>query len=131
MSDNVRAFVLRELDLPPDWKQIEEQRIPDVIERETVIVKHSRIEKLPSAPIGHLSHEVILAVFIPNRDLARAESRLDAAVLELISAIDGHPSINWREAEKVVTPRNEYPGWELALTVHTARDTDTTTESEA
>lgn len=132
MSDSVRAYVLSELALPSSWRQIEEQRIPEVIDRETVIVKHSRIEKLPEAPIGHLRHEVILAVFIPNRDLSKAENRLDDAVTELLAAIDGHPDINWRDAEKVVTPGNQYPGWELTLSVITQQPTPTLTpESEA
>lgn len=128
----MRAYVLAELDLPADWKQIKEQRIPEVIDRETVIVKHTRIEKLSAAPIGQLRHEVILAVFIPNKDLERAENRLDEAMTELLTAIDGHPKINWRDAEKVVTPGNQYPGWELSLTVITQQSTPTTTpESEA
>lgn len=128
MSVNVRAYVLEELGLPADWRQIEEQRVPEVIDRETVIVKHGRIEKLPEAPIGHLRHEVILAVFVPNRDLAKAEARLDDVVVELLTAIDGHAQINWSEAEKVVTPGNQYPGWEVTMTVITTPET--TTESE-
>ena len=119
MSDSVRAFILEQLALPDEWRQIPEQHVPEVIDRETVVVKHTRIEKLPEAPVGHLRHEVILAVFIPNRDLARAEDRLDEAVLELLQAIDGHAQINWREAEKVVSSGNQYPGWELSLTVIT------------
>lgn len=136
MSDSVRAYVLTELDLPSDWRQIEEQRLPEVIDRETVIVKHTRIERLPDAPIGHLDNEVILAVFVPNRDLARAEDRLDNAIVELLAAIDAHPKIGWREAEKVVTPGQQYPGWELTLRVITEKTTPTPTptpdpESEA
>lgn len=133
MSDNapesVRAYVLAELALPDEWKQISEQRLPDVIDKETVVVKHTRIEKLPAAPIGHLQHEVVIGVFVPNRDIAKAEDRLDKAVGELLAAIDGHSKIGWREAEKVVTPGNRYPGWELTLTVITT--TEPTTESEA
>lgn len=133
MFDNVRAYILGELDLPEGWRQIDEQRVPDVIDRETVIVKHSRVEKLPEAPIGHLRHEAILGVFVPNRDLARAENRLDEAVTELLAVIDGHPQINWSSAEKVVTPGNQYPGWEINLTVITSKTPDPTPtpESEA
>ena len=132
MSDNVREYVLNQLPIPAEWRSIDVQRIPDVIERETVIVKHARIEKLPEAPNGHLRNEVILAVFIPNRDLARAENRLDLAVLDLIGMIDKHPYINWSEAEKVITPNGAYPGWEISLTVNTEATPDTPTpESEA
>lgn len=119
MSDNVRAWLLAELALPEEWRQIEEQRIPEVIDRETVVVKHNRIEPLKQAPRGGLSHEVILAIFIPNRDLARAENRLDDNVVTLLDAISDHSQISFVSAEKVVTPGNQYPGWELTLTVIT------------
>lgn len=118
-DQSVREYVFEQLDLPADWRLIDEQRIPTIIERPTVIVKHDRIEKLPEAPIGALRNSVVLAVFIPNQDLAKAEAALDAAVVELTTAIDGHPSINWSEAQKVVTPTGQYPGWELTLSVIT------------
>lgn len=121
MFDSARTYVLEALDLPQSWKVVEEQRIPAAIERETVIVKHSRVEKLDAAPIGNLQHEVILAVFVPNRDLAKAEARLDKAVTELLGTLDGHQTINWQSAEKVVTPDGQFPGWELSLTVITEK----------
>lgn len=119
MFDNVRGYVLDMLDLPPAWRQVPEQRIPATIDRPTVILKHARVEKLREAPIGQLRHEVILAVFVPNRDLARAEDELDVAITEIIAALDGHPTLNWTEAEKVVTPDGQFPGWEITLTVLT------------
>lgn len=119
MFDNVRGYVLEMLDLPPEWKQVAEQRIPSTIDRPTVVLKHSRVEKLKEAPIGQLRHEVILAVFVPNRDLARAEDELDSAITEIIAALDGHSTLNWTEAEKVVTPDGQFPGWEITLSVLT------------
>lgn len=119
MFDNVRGYVLNMLELPSEWRQIQEQRIPATIERTTVILKHARVEKLREAPIGHLRHEVILAVFVPNRDLARAEDELDVAITEIIASIDGHSTLNWTEAQKIVTPDGQFPGWELTLTVLT------------
>lgn len=119
MFDSARAFVITEIAFPDGWKIIPEQRIPAVIEVETVILKHSRVEKLPEAPIGQLKHEVILAVFVPNRDIALAEDRLDEAITELITKLDGHSQIDWVDAQKVVTPDGQYPGWEITLTVLT------------
>ncbi len=131
MFDNVRAYILTELDLPAAWRKVDEQRIPEVIDRETVVLKHSRVEKLPEAPIGQLRHEVILGIFVPNQDLARAENRLDEAVTELIAEIDGHRHINWRSAEKVIGPGNQYPGWEITLTVNTQKPDPTPAPPES
>ncbi|KKI19665.1 MULTISPECIES: hypothetical protein [unclassified Leucobacter] len=117
MPGNVRDYLLNNLALPDDWKRVDEQRIPQIIERPTVIVKHDRFEKLPEAPIGALRNVVVLAVFIPNQDLAKAEAAMDDAMAELLTALDGHEAINWSEAQKVVTPNGLYPGWELSLSV--------------
>ncbi|WP_024357800.1 hypothetical protein [Leucobacter chironomi] len=123
MFDSARAYVLDEIAVPADWKVVDEQRLPDTITRETVVVKHNRVEKLADAPLGHLSHEIILAVFIPNKDLAKAEARLDASVTEILASIDRHPTIKWTDAQKVVHPNGQYPGWEMTLTVITATPT--------
>lgn len=121
MSANVRAYLLEQLDLPEEWRKIDEQRIPDVIDRPTVIVKHDHVEPLRDAPLGSLSHDLLLAVFIPNRDLARAEKALDDSLVELLTALAGHASISWTEAQKVVTPNGQYPGWEVRLSAITQR----------
>ena len=127
MSDNVRQFIIDELDIPDSWRVIGEQRVPDVITSETVVLKHETIRRLTAAPASQLQHDVILAVFIPNQDLARAEDRLDDAIAELLPQISRHPKIGWNEATKVITPNSQYPGWEVTLTVIT----ENTTESEA
>lgn len=126
MFDNVRAYVLDEIAVPADWRIVPEQRMPAVLERETVIVKHSGVERLPEAPIGHLLHDVVLAVFVPNQDLGRAEDRLDDAITEIMTELDGHRNINWRRATKVVDPTGRYPGWEIELTVPTEKDAPAT-----
>lgn len=119
MFDSVRAQIRDELDLPAEWRVVDEQRLPTVIDRETVVIKHSAVTKLREAPLGHLEHEVILAVFVPNKDIALAEDRLDKAVTALLTALDGHSWLKWTRAEKVVTPDGQYPGWEIELTAIT------------
>lgn len=121
MFVSVRDYILAELTLPVEWRVIEEQRIPAVIDKETVIIKHDRIEPLTEAPLSHLQNDVVLAVFIPNKDLAKAEDRMDQAVLALIEVIDAHELIRWSSAQKVVTPDGQYPGWEISLTVPTKK----------
>ena len=127
MFDSVRDYVIDEITIPAGWRVVPEQRIPPVIDRETVIVKHVGVERLPEAPIGHLRHELVVAVFVPNQDLARAEDRLDQAVTEIMTELDGHPKISWTRATKVVTPDGLYPGWEIEVTVLSQKDAPTPT----
>ncbi|WP_449279627.1 hypothetical protein [Leucobacter sp. GX0328] len=126
MFASARAYVLAEIQVPGTWKVVPEQRLPDVIDRETLVVKHNRVERLAAAPRGNQQHEIILGVFIPNKDLAKAEARLDEAVAEVLAAVDAHPHISWTEAQKVVHPNEQYPGWEMTLTVITATTPDPT-----
>lgn len=120
MSDSVRNYLATELALPPAWTLIPEQRFPDTIARPTVVLQHTRIERLAEAPLGHLRHEVVLTVLDPHTDIAAAEDALDDAVTTLLSAIDGHPTIGWTRSEKVVH-RDTYPAWNITLTVITTR----------
>lgn len=128
MPDSVRAYVIGELVLPDGWKVVDEQRVPDIIASETVVVKHSSFTKLRNAPIGALEHDVILAVFVPNRDLAKAEDRLDKAIVTLMESLDDHPNIGWEEARKVITPNSQFPGWEIDLKVITTKTPATESE---
>lgn len=119
MSDSVRSYIVAELALPTDWKMVAEQRLPNKIERPTVVVKHDRIEPLPEAPIGAYRNHVILGLFIPNQDIAVAEDRLDELVADVLARVERHPRIAWTDAQKVVTPDGQFPGWELSLLVIT------------
>lgn len=123
MFDSARAHLLSILTLPPEWHVIDEQRLPSTLDRVTVIVKHDRVEPLAESPIGHLSHQVVLAVFTPHQDLAKAEDALDRAITEIITDIDGDPTAKWTEAQKVIHPNGLYPGWELTVTVNTQKET--------
>lgn len=120
MSDeSVRHYLAAELALPADWAVIPEQRFPETIAKTTVVLQHTRIEKLPEAPIGHLRHTIELSVIDPRQDIAKAEDALDDALVTLIQSLDGHPAINWTGAEKTMH-RDTYVAWNLTLTVITS-----------
>lgn len=126
-EQSVRAYVVEQLDLPETWSVIPEQRFPETISRTTVVLQHTRIERLPEAPLGHLRHTITLSVLDPRTDIAAAEDALDDAITTLLSAIDAHSTISWLDAEKVVH-REAYPAWNLSLTVITSKPTTETEE---
>jgi hypothetical protein len=123
-AGSVRDLLVEALTFPAGWAVIPEQRIPGTLSQTTVILKHSRIEKLDEAPIGHLRNTVTLTVVDPHTDQSLAENELDDAVLALITSLDGHPWINWSLAEKVAV-RDPYIGWDVTLTVVTQKPTPT------
>lgn len=127
MSDSVRAYLVEQLDLPTEWSVIPEQRFPETIAKPTVVLQHTRIERLPEAPMGNIRHTVVLSVLDPHTDIAAAEDALDDAVTELLSAIDAHSTIAWTEAEKT-THRETFPAWNLTLTVITSKPNPETEE---
>ncbi|WP_157156259.1 hypothetical protein [Diaminobutyricimonas sp. LJ205] len=121
MSDNVRGYVAEELAplLAKGYRVIPEQQLPDVFETPIVVIKHARIEKLPEAPLGHLRNEVVLGLFDPHKDVAKAENALDDEVVELLTVIDKHSRIDWTDARKVMHPNQQYRGWDITLSVIT------------
>lgn len=124
MSDSVRTYLRDQCAplCPSSWVWITAQRIPETISKTTVILKHSRIEKLDAAPIGHLRHTVTLTVADPRTDVDAAEDGLDAAVTELITALDAHNNISWSTAEKVLLTDSNL-AWDITLTTITSRET--------
>ncbi len=126
-DQTVRAYIVAELALPAEWHVIPEQRFPETISRTTVVLQHTRIERLPEAPLGHLRHTVTLTVADPHTDIAAAEDGLDDALTDLLSAIDAHSTIAWTEAEKVVHAER-YVAWNLTLTVITGKPAATEPE---
>jgi hypothetical protein len=121
---SVRDLLVEALEFPAGWVFIPDQRIPGTISATTVILKHSRIEPLPEAPIGTLRNTVTLTVVDPHENQSTAENELDDAVLTLITSLDSHSWINWSLAEKVAV-RDPYIGWDVTLTVITQKPTPT------
>lgn len=114
---SVRSWLQDALAVPSKWVWISEQRIPSTISKTTVITKHSRIQPLDEGSVGQLRHEVLLTVFAPNT--TAAEDALDEAVTLLITELDGNDKIRFAQAEKVVSPNEQYFGWDITLSVIT------------
>lgn len=122
-ATTVRAWLVDQLTpvLPAKWRLIENQRMPETIDRITVVLKHTTIERLPEAPIGQLRHTVILTVVDPHQDAVKAENALDQSVIELVTAIDGLQYVNWTGAAKVAVT-DTYLGWDITLTAITGKE---------
>lgn len=119
---SVRSWLKDELSLPAGWVVIAEQRVPDTIASITVVLKHARIEPRDGS-VGQLRHEVVLSVFAPHQKVGDAEDALDDAVTTLLTEIDAHDRINWTDAAKVVSPNEQYFGWDISLSVLTDPET--------
>lgn len=121
MSDNttVREWLEDALKpvLPSGWRIIPNQRIPETIDRITVVIKHIRIAPLAEAPKGHLSNDVIITVADPHTDQARAEDALDDEVLELVNALQTIAGITWTGADKVLVNTTDNLGWDIACSI--------------
>jgi hypothetical protein len=123
MSDSpesVREYIRAHVTIPEAFRLIPNQTMPQTIDRPTVVVKHLRMEPLAEAPVGHVRNTVILTLADHHETEAIAEEALDTAVVELLTALDGHEAITWTEAEKVSVV-DRYLGWDITLTVITSR----------
>lgn len=121
-SSSLREYVRDELKkhVPAKWRIIPVQRIPDQITDVTVIIKHTRIERLKAAPLGKLENSLVVTIVTPHADIERAEDELDDAVIDLLGALDGHPGLGWSSAEKVSVDE-VYLGWDINMTAITER----------
>lgn len=114
---SVRAMLQATLEpmVPSDWQFIPNQRMPQTIDRVTVVLKHGKITPLPEAPTSHLTHDIVLTVVDPHEDQVTAEDALDQHVVELIAAIQAAPDhIGFEQAEKVMVT-STYLGWDLTI----------------
>jgi hypothetical protein len=114
----VREFLAAQLTtlLPGTWKLIPNQRMPETIDKTTVVVKLTTIEPLAEAPAGTLSNGAVITVADPHQDDVTAENALDDAVLELCTAIDAVPGMTWTKAEKVLVGQS-YLGWDITASI--------------
>lgn len=120
MANTVRAYLKDALDavVPASWVIIAEQRFPATISAPTVVIQHTRIERLQAAPLGSFRNEVVVSVLDPHSDLATAEDSLDDHVVEVLTALVTDSDVQFLDAEK--TMHNEsIPAWNLRLYVNT------------
>lgn len=124
MSVSVRTWLEGQLKpvLPASWRIIPNQRIPETIDRITVMLSFTRIERLPEAPIGSLKNYVTITVADPHQDLVKAENALDDAVNELCTALDGlSDQLLWTGASKVLV-KDLYWGWDITVEIITEKE---------
>lgn len=108
--------------LPAEWEIIPEQRVPEKLEKTTVIIKLTAFERLPAAPMGSLSNEFTVTVASKHMtDQGKAEDAVDDAVLELVTAIDELVTVAWSGAKKVLVA-GKYIGWDIDLTMTTKKE---------
>lgn len=131
MSDSVRDYIQAQITplLPAGWRIIPNQTIPETLSVTTVVIKHMEMERLPAAPMGALRHQLVVTVVDPSADQVKAENRLDDSVLALVTAFDELPRVIWSGAKKVMV--NNYIGWDVSLSVDTAKKATPEPEEEA
>ena len=121
-ANTARAHLLSILapQLPAAWKLIDTARIPQTLERVSVIVNHAEINPTPEARRSTLSNTFEVYVVSPLQDKERADLELDDAVLTVLTAVSDHPEIRFDKARKVDVA--EYIGWQINLTTLTAKE---------
>lgn len=108
--------------IPDDWRIIPEQRVPEVIERVTVILKLLELVRLPEAPMSHLANSFTVTIASPYVvEQGKAEDQLDDAVRELITALDQMLTVSWSLARKVLVNEKNL-GWDITLTMTTKKE---------
>ena len=122
MSDNPREWLLAQLVplVPSDWKVLPNQVDPSTIDRVTVIFKFTELTRLPEAPAGSISNQVIITIIDPHNDHVLAEDALDDSVLDLVTTLDSLPRIAWSKASKVLA-FDRYLGWDITAQIITQK----------
>ena len=108
--------------LPAGWRYLPNQNTPSVISVVTVVYKLLEIEKLPEAPIGNLRNTIVLTVLSPHEDDVKAEDALDNDVIDVITALDGHPWIGWTSCRKARDQKTDRLAWDISLTAITSKE---------
>ncbi|TFC94572.1 hypothetical protein E3T28_14820 [Cryobacterium sinapicolor] len=91
---------LRKL-VPKTWKIVAYQDGLDTLDKVTLMLKQSAIEKAPAAPQGAHIVSYVLTLIDPALDAQKAEIALDASVDDLLFKLDGIQWLTWSRAEKV------------------------------
>ncbi len=117
-ADSVRATVRAELKsmLPEGWDIKPGLSMPTTLSQPTMYLEYGRIEPLPEAPIGHVRCTFELTLTASLSDLTKGEDWADDAVIDLVLALDAHPTIAWAPAEKVVV-KETYLAWKIPVSV--------------
>lgn len=123
-----RGWVMENLKplLPRGWVLSPYARIPDSVEKTTVIVWLQNITRLPEAPQSSHVTEYLVTVVSPAADPSQADEDLDDNIADLLHAIDQTPNtITWERAE-----RASYNGTSLAFDITVRVITTSTPDKE-
>lgn len=128
--DQVRPAVraaLVEL-LPAGWDVKAGIATPTTLAQPTLYLEYSRVDPLPEAPLSQVRCTFELTLTTMLTDLAKGEDWADAALVDLVLALDAHNWITWSGAEKSVV-KDTYLAWKVTLTA-LASTTPTPTNPE-
>lgn len=79
----------------PEWKVVPSERVPDSLDRPTLVLKQRTIARLPEAPQSHYTVGYFVTVVDDHTDFDAAETALDENVLAvweyLMSLSNVHP----------------------------------------
>lgn len=116
------ADALRPL-LPANMRIIDVPRSLDGLDanRPVVLLYRDRLEKAPNAQGAYLS-TVTLWVITPHIDTIKAEDALDAALDDVIAALDQILWANWRTAERAIFGDAQAPAYRIDLQVATNKE---------
>lgn len=104
--------------LPAGWRLIPYQDSVDELDTVVVMLKHSTLAKLPTAPLGAYLSTFTVTIVDPHTDAELAEDALDDGVLELLAALDQINSSLWSTAEKTLF-QDRYLSWDVPVQVVT------------
>lgn len=115
--DKVRANVLAEIvPLCPETWDFQPGLAPlTKPSKTTVYTEYTEINPLPKRAIGNVEVSFDLTVVPVFEDVDKAEEEVDADVVDLIVALDGHEWIVWVKAVKK-SLAGKYLGWTISIT---------------
>lgn len=88
--------------VPASWRVIPYQDSLDITDTVTVMFKQLSIQPLPAAPRSAYRVNYVLTLVPAAMDPANAEADLDAAVVQLLAALNPLDWFAWEQANKVL-----------------------------
>ncbi|TDW50995.1 hypothetical protein EDF52_10283 [Curtobacterium sp. PhB42] len=105
-----RGWVIENLKplLPRTWDLSPYSRLPDAVDKTTVVVWLQNITRLPEAPLASHVTEYTVTIVSPRTSPTEADADLDDDIADLLHALDnvrneqGSPNLRWTRAERAV-----------------------------
>lgn len=114
----IRAWLAGEIEplLPAQWRLVAGISDVKTLVVPAVYFEYTAIEKADNWPPGHVRAVLDLVVVDPHTDLVLAEDAVDELVVQLLTALDLHDSINWSSARKQAIG-DSFFGWRVSVSV--------------